>query len=137
MSDDEETGEVRLEIHIEASPKTVFAFLTEQEKLTTWLADIVDAVGRPGGRLRAAGSVGSIEGNFVEVVPYKRVVFTWGGMQGLAPGQTTVEFVLEPAGEGTLLKLRHYNLPKPVIGAHRQEWLHGGLAKLRDAAEGH
>jgi uncharacterized protein YndB with AHSA1/START domain len=129
-------GEVRLEIHIEASPETVFAFLTEQEKLATWMAELVVAVGQPGGRLHAAGPVKAVEGTYLEIIPHEKVVFTWGGVDNLAPGQTTVEFRLRPEGSGTLLTLRHYNLPKPLVDAHKEGWAHG-LPKLRDAAEGH
>lgn len=137
MTDPEETGEVRVDVYIDASPETVFAFLTKQEQLTTWLADLVEAVGRPGGRLRASGSVGTIEGIYLETIACEKVVFTWGGVEGLAPGQTIVEFRLEPEATGTRLKLRHYNLPKPVVDVHYDGWAFGGLEKLKSAAEGH
>jgi hypothetical protein len=46
-----------------------------------------------------------IEGHYVEVVPYCQVVFTWGGIGGVAPGQSTVEFLLEPSGTWTFVRL--------------------------------
>jgi activator of Hsp90 ATPase-like protein len=64
-------------------------------------------------------------------------VFTWGGLQGLAPGASTVEFHVEPHGAGTLLRLRHHGLPKSRIETHRYGWADFGLPKLKDAAEGH
>jgi len=64
------------------------------------------------------------------------VVFTWGGVEGLKPGQSTVEFVLEPDGGGTLVRLRHYGLPRPAVEPHRRGWVYSGLVKLKDAAEG-
>ena len=135
MSDD--SRDVRLEIRIDASPETVFALLTDPSHMKTWFAEFVDADPRPGGLFRISGPAGvSIEGTYLEVVPNRKVVFTWGGVEGLKPGQSTVEFVLEPDGGGTLVRLRHYGLPGPTIESHRRGWEYSGLAKLKDAAEG-
>ena len=57
-------------------------------------------------------------------------------MEGLKPGQSTVEFLLEPDGRGTMVRLRHYQLPKPAVAPHRRGRGYSGLVKLRDAAEG-
>jgi hypothetical protein len=54
---------------------------------------------------------------------------------GLAPGQTTVEFVLEPVGSGTRVKLRQFGLPGPAFEPHDKGWV-SGLQKLKSAAEG-
>jgi uncharacterized protein YndB with AHSA1/START domain len=135
MSDDGE--EVVLEIRIDAAPDTVFALLTDPTHMKTWLAELVEADSRPGGVFRISGPAGvSIEGTYLEVVPNSKVVFTWGGVEGLKPGQSTVEFVLAPDGDGTLLRLRHYGLPGPAVESHHRGWVYSGLAKLKDAAEG-
>ena len=137
MSDDERTREVGLEIRIDASPETVFALLTDPLQMKTWFAELVEAEARPGGVFRLSGPAGvSIEGTYLEVIPNRKVVFTWGGVEGLKPGQSTVEFLLEPVGEGTLVYLRHYGLPPPSIESHRSGWIYSGLVKLKDAAEG-
>src|SRR6516162_533042 len=129
--------EVRREIYIEASPATVFALLTEATAIMKWQAEIVDADPVPGGVFRLAErGVMQIEGRFVEVVPYSKVVYTWGGIVGVAPGQSTVEFLLEPSGTGTFVRLRHYNLPASSFDAHDREWALGGLPKLKAVAEG-
>jgi len=129
--------DVRLQIRIEASPATVFALLTDPFQMKTWFAELVQADARPGGVFRISGPEGvSIEGTYLEVIPNRKVVFTWGGVEGLKPGQSTVEFLLEPDGEGTVLHLRHYGLPPPSVESHRRGWVYSGLAKLRDAAEG-
>src|SRR5215467_10786310 len=105
--------------------------------MRVWLAEIVEADARPGGVFRISGPPGvAIEGRYLEVVPNRKVVFTWGGVEGLQPGQTTVEFLLEPDGDGTLVRLRHSGLPGPAIESHRHGWIHSGLAKLKDVAEG-
>jgi uncharacterized protein YndB with AHSA1/START domain len=137
MSGDDRTRDVRLEVRIEASPETVFALLTEPDRMKTWFAELVQADARPGGIFRISGPAGvAIEGRYLEVIPHRKVVFTWGGVEGLAPGQSTVEFLLEPDGEGTLVYLRHYGLPPSSVESHRRGWLYSGLAKLKDAAEG-
>ena len=136
MSEKPGALEVRQEIYIEASPETVFAFLTDATAIEKWQAEIVDADPVPGGvfRLAEPGWM-QIEGHYVEVVPYSKVVFTWGGIAGVAPGQSTFEFLLEPQGTGTLVRLRHYNLPASSFDAHDREWALGGLPKLKAVAE--
>ncbi|SEF06036.1 Uncharacterized conserved protein YndB, AHSA1/START domain [Rhizobiales bacterium GAS188] len=137
MSDTGRSGDVRLEIRIGATPETVFALLTDPIQMKSWLAELVEADSRPGGVFRISGPPGvSIEGTYLEVIPNKKVVFTWGGVEGLKPGQSTVEFLLELDGEGVLVRLRHYGLPKPTIEPHRRGWVYSGLVKLKDAAEG-
>lgn len=137
MSEKPGAREVRHEIYIEASPETIFALLTDATAMKKWQAEIVDADPVPGGVFRLAESGGiEIEGHYVEVVPYSRVVYTWGGIAGVAPGQSTVEFLLEPRCNGTLVRLRHYNLPEPSFDAHDREWALVGLPKLKAIAEG-
>ena len=137
MSEETEAREVRHEIYIEASPETVFALLTDATAMRKWQAEIIEADPVPGGIFRLAEPGGmQIEGHYVEVVPCSKVVYTWGGVAGVAPGQSTVEFLLDPCGNGTLVRLRHYNLPASSFDAHDQEWALVGLPKLKDIAEG-
>jgi uncharacterized protein YndB with AHSA1/START domain len=64
MSDGERTRDVRLEIHIDASPETVFGLLTDPAHMKIWFAELVEADARPGGLFRISGPAGvSIEGN--------------------------------------------------------------------------
>jgi uncharacterized protein YndB with AHSA1/START domain len=137
MSTQDDATELHLEIEIAASPATVYAFLTEAARLKTWFAELIEADCRPGGIFRVTGPRGGvIEGTYLEIVPNRKVVFTWGGTEGLAPGASTVEFRLEPQGKGTLLRLRHYGLPASQIERHRRGWAVFGLPKLKAAAEG-
>ena len=137
MSDTGSSREVRREIRIAASPATVFSLLTEPQQMMKWLAELVEAEAQPGGIFRLAQSGGTtIEGTYLEVIKDRRIVFTWGGVEGLKPGESTVEISLEPDGAGTLLRLRHFGLPGRAIDAHRKGWELSGLPKLRDAAEG-
>src|SRR6516162_8693446 len=95
-------------------------------QIKKWQAEIVDADPVPGGVFRLAESGGmQIEGHYVEVLPCSKVVFTWGGIVGVAPGQSTVEFLLESSGTGTIVRLRHHNLPASSFDAHDREWARG------------
>jgi uncharacterized protein YndB with AHSA1/START domain len=76
-------------------------------------------------------------GQFVDIVPNERVVFSWGwtDMPGLPPGSTTVEIDLIPREEGTLIRLRHTGLAPAEASMHEIGWRHY-LARLSRAASG-
>jgi uncharacterized protein YndB with AHSA1/START domain len=100
--------EVRHEIHIDAAPEIVFALLADAKVMTKWFAEFVEADPQGGVTFWMSESGGTVIGvRHVEAVPAKKVVFTWNGIDGLAPGQSTVEFLLEPDGQGTFVRLRH------------------------------
>ena len=68
-------------------------------------------------------------GQYVEIDAPSRVVFTWGwegqessGPQGVPPGSSRVEVTLEPDGEGTLVRLRHFDLPEETRQLHGEGW---------------
>jgi uncharacterized protein YndB with AHSA1/START domain len=79
-----------------------------------------------------------VRGEYVELVPYSRVVFTWG-WEGegspVPPGSSTVEITLTPDRGGTTLRLRHFNLPQEQVATHAEGWDHF-LPRLQSAAEG-
>jgi len=81
----------------------------------------------PGGIFRLdVDGVHHAAGRFVAVEPPHRVVFTWGweGSPEVAPGSTTVEITLVPDGGGTLLRLRHTDLPtEEQRASHRGGWV--------------
>ena len=131
--------EVVIERRIAASPTTVFSFFASPERWLRWQG--VEAVVEPwpGGvfRMNVRGD-GFASGRFVEVVPGRRLVFTWGweatGL-GVPPGSTTVEIDLFPDEDGTVLRLVHRDLPGPAAEAHRWGWDHY-TARLATAAGG-
>jgi uncharacterized protein YndB with AHSA1/START domain len=66
-------------VRIAARPETVFAFLTDPDKVTRWKGTAAELDPRPGGIYRVSGMGGSTAlGEFVAVEPPTRVVFTWG-----------------------------------------------------------
>ena len=111
---------------IAASPATVFSFFSDVERWTAWQGMDGTVECRPGGTFRLRMPGGEVAaGNFVELVPARRVVFTWGweGPDHPVPvGSTTVVVELEPDGEGTLLRLTHGPLAPPFDAFHRDGW---------------
>lgn len=135
MSKAQPTGEIVREIWIDAAPATVFALLTDAKRMTSWLAETVLAEPVAGGVFRIVEPGGEvIEGSYLEVVADRKVVFTWGGTDGLKPGESTVEITLEPSGSGTHLRLRHHGIPNAAIESHDAGWSRYGLPKLQAAA---
>jgi uncharacterized protein YndB with AHSA1/START domain len=72
-------AELFREVLVDASPATVFEFLTLPEKHVQWNGTEAELEPRPGGvyRVLVAGTHRS-EGKFVEVIPNERIVFTFG-----------------------------------------------------------
>jgi uncharacterized protein YndB with AHSA1/START domain len=136
---------VQREIFIAASPKTVFGFLIDPALMARWIGVSHSLEPRPGGSLRIKFSRGDVAfGHFKEVVPHRRVAFTWGwepdhegqnrNLTILAPGASLVEIDLEPKQGGTLLRLRHSHVPSEIAQRHGERWSHY-LAQLEVAAQ--
>lgn len=129
---------VTVERHIAAPPATVYRYLTESEQWARWQGELATLDAQPGGIFRIEmGSGDTARGEFIELVADRRVVFTWGWIDrpDIAPGSTIVEIDLEPAGEGTLVRLTHRDLPASEAPMHAAGWRHY-LARLQEAAEG-
>jgi uncharacterized protein YndB with AHSA1/START domain len=136
------TRTVEHEIRIDARPETVFAFFTDPAKMVRWMGSEATLDPRPGGicHLRMIREVGeaAVRGEFVDVVPYSRVVFTWGwdrDLFGVPPASTRVEVSLAPDGAGTIVRLVHSELPEEAVEVHEAGWEHY-LERLGLAAAG-
>jgi uncharacterized protein YndB with AHSA1/START domain len=121
-------AELVREIMIDATPETVWPFLTEPAKHVQWNGSVVDIDPRPGGlyRVLMAGA-SQAAGEYVEVVPQERIVFTFGWENEgnpISPGSTTVEITLHPEGNKTLVRLVHRGLPDDAVGNHTDGWDH-------------
>jgi uncharacterized protein YndB with AHSA1/START domain len=117
---------VDVERRIAATPDEVFTYLTDPEKYTRWKGERAELDPRPGGLYRVRIGPDAVAlGEYVEVEPPSRVVFTWGweGSGDVPPGSTTVEITLRRDGDGTLLRLRHTGLPSDAdADLHREGW---------------
>jgi uncharacterized protein YndB with AHSA1/START domain len=130
---------VEKRVHIDAPAELIFELLTDAEQLVRWMAVTAEVDPRPGGTIRWTHANGdACVGRFVEVVPARRIVFTYGWERpdvGVPPGSTTVEISLERSGRGTDLRLVHRGLAGPMADAHAGGW-DNYLRRLASRAEG-
>ena len=70
---------VRREIRIAAAPETVFPYFTDPLRMVRWKGRKATLEPTPGGVYRVEIRDDHVAvGEFVEVTPYARIVFTWG-----------------------------------------------------------
>jgi len=129
---------VNSEIRIEAPPEAVFPFLTDPQKIVKWKGVDATVEAAPGGvyRVNVTGRNHAV-GEYVEVDPPRRVVFTWGweGDDQLPPGSSTVTIELIPDGDATIVQLTHSGLPEGADAAQLEGWKHF-LPRLATVAGG-
>lgn len=128
------------EVRVAADPDLVFQYFTDPAKMVEWMGTEATLDPRPGGvcRINPSGQAAML-GQFVEVDPPRRVVFTWGWETELLrtpPQSTLVEVSFTPDGEDTIVRLTHRRLPDYVLAIHRAGWNHY-LQRLAVAASGH
>lgn len=127
-----QTEAVEREVRIAARPETVFEFFTDPEKQVLWMGRAAELDARPGGIYDVEiNDQAHARGEFVEVEAASRVVFTfgWEGQEAggdehaaVPPGSSRVEVTLAPEGDGTLVRLRHFDLPEQAREMHGQGW---------------
>ncbi len=119
---------------IDASPQEVFPYLVQPDLLVRWLGTWADVEPQPGGVFAIDMGQTQVRGSYVVVDPPSRVVFTWGipGNEVLPAGSSTVEIVLRPEGDTTIVALTHRDLPVERHDDHGQGWTHrlGDLASV-------
>jgi len=132
---------VRRETHIAAPPASVFAFLTDPEKILSWMGAEATSEAHPGGLYLVKG-VGDrarvARGAFREVVPVHRLAYSfgWEGDDEVPPGSSLVEIDLIDRDGGTLLRMTHSGLPNASqCAGHDRGWAHY-LGRLAIAATG-
>ena len=139
MTAPQEGDAVERQVRIAARPETIFPFFTDPEKMMRWKGISATLDPRPGGAYRVDMNGHDVaQGEYVEVVPNSKVVFTWGWEavgSPLPPGASTVEVTLIPDGDGTIVRLRHFNLAPDQQEVHAMGWEHY-MARLVVAAEG-
>jgi uncharacterized protein YndB with AHSA1/START domain len=107
---------VEREIFLPASPERVWSSLTEGSELSAWFGARVEFEARPGGPATFRWPDGrSREATVEEMDPPRMLAFRWAPFERRGSGArvvpaTRVEFTLEPALEGTLLRLSERTL---------------------------
>lgn len=124
-----EREEVEVRTEIAARPSTVFRFLSDPARFQEWIGAGCTADLRVGGEITVRYPSGEVaRGSVVELVPDRRLVFTWGyegGARGLEAGSSRVAIELEPTASGTALVLRHSGLSTEAQRReHRGGWTH-------------
>lgn len=123
---------------INAPPDVVYSYLTESAKWARWQGKDATVDANPGGIFVLKMPNGATaRGQFVELVPDERVVFTWGWVDqpGLPPGSSTVEIEISAEGSGSLVTLTHRDLPDEETELHEIGWKHY-LPRLARVATG-
>lgn len=120
------TTTVEHTIDINASPETVYELWTTADGLAAWFGNTARADHRIGGEIHVdVDGEHVMSGEFVELDPPGRIVFTFGWIGGdLPPGSTTVEVTIESVERGARLRLRHSELPVEVAESHDSGWTH-------------
>ncbi len=121
-------AELTREVMIVASPATIFPFLVDPEQHVRWMGTEAELDARVGGahRVLVRGRHPSV-GEFIEVVPDERVVFTFGWDEPEHPipaRSTQVEITLIPDGDKTCVRLVHSGLPDDAVSDHADGWGH-------------
>jgi uncharacterized protein YndB with AHSA1/START domain len=130
---------VQREMQIAAPRASVFAFLTDPEKIVQWMGSDATTEMHPGGLylLKGVGSA-TARGAFREVVPVHRLAYSfgWEGNEEVPPGSSLIEIDLIEHDGGTLLRMTHSGLPNAEVQAsHAKGWTHY-IGRLALAAAG-
>jgi uncharacterized protein YndB with AHSA1/START domain len=119
---------VELTVRINARPETVWRYWTDPQRMCDWWGEAAQLDARPGGLCRIEMAGGPVmRGEYVELVPYERLVFSFGweptdGAPDIAPGESRVEVTLiEDAGD-TIMTLRHTRIPDAFAEHHAAGW---------------
>ena len=131
---------VRREVQIAAPPATVFAFLTDPQKILRWMGTEATMEPHPGG-LYLVNVTGKdiARGRFTEVIPVHRLAYSFGWDEhdkNVPPGSSLIEIDLIDEANGTLLRMTHSGLPNAAqCASHEKGWTHY-IGRLALAAAG-
>lgn len=123
---------------IKASPERVFEAWTDPRLIAEWwgcpetrAVPVAEFDVREGGSFRIAmqtedGALHEVRGTYREVLPARRLVFTWNRI-GTAEPETLVSVALRADGDGTVLMLTHEQFADEAV---RDQHDHGWTASL-------
>ena len=127
------------EVTVRAPAGAVYAMFTDPSRLVRWIGIRALLEPRPGGAFRFELVPGEFcSGRYLELIPGRRVVFTWGWESSalpVAPGASTVEVDLEERDGATLVRLTHRGLDEAMRAMHADGWLRY-LGRLAATLEG-
>jgi glutathione S-transferase len=134
--------------HFKAPPERVFAAFTQRPLMQGWYGPQAMTVpqcevdARVGGKYRvemhaASGSVNVVTGEFKEIDAPRKLVFSWGWLNGAGRNpETLVTLTFKPSGDGTELTLVQTGFLKEEFReGHRDGWT-SSLDGLEEALAG-
>jgi len=138
-------GFILASVQVAAPPTRVFQALASTEVCQWWVRpgvfDTREWTGevRVGGRWRACGLARgrpyTLEGEFREVDPPRKLVHTWQGA-GTPGTPTVVTHLLEPVHDGTRITLRHSGFVAPEVCTNTCIGWETSLERLADLLGG-
>lgn len=127
------------EIEVSAPQATVFALLTDPDKILRWIGTEATIEANPGGiYLVNVGGKHVARGEFTEVIPVHRLAYSfgWEDNDTVPPGSSLVEIDLVAKDSGTLVRFTHSGLPNEKERvSHQKGWNHY-LGRLKIVAAG-
>ena len=121
---------IQRETQIAAPPATVFAYLTDPQKILSWMGLEANTEAQPGGLylVKGVGARGrTARGAFREVVPVHRLAYSfgWDDDADVPPGSGLIEIDLIDRDGGTLVRMTHSGLPNAEqCEGHARGWAH-------------
>jgi len=125
-----------------AAPEKVWRAWTDPQAVRQWFGpgpgepvSVAELDVRVGGRFRIVfggkdGGAHEVQGTYREVVPPRRLVFTWTWPNSTPERESLVTLVFRAEGRGTVLEFRHERLfDEKVRDDHRRGWT-SALEKL-------
>ena len=127
---------VERRVHVAGDPATAFRYWTEPDLVTRWMGRSATLEAEPGGQFRVDyNGVDVAAGTFVSIDPPRALAFTWGWEapgESVGPGASRVEVSFEPEADGTVVTVRHLDLPADARQSHAEGW-DQFLPRLADA----
>jgi uncharacterized protein YndB with AHSA1/START domain len=117
-------------VRISARPETVWKYWIDPQRICDWWGAAAELDPRPGGLCRVEMGGGPVmRGEYLELVPYERLVFSFGweptnNSPAIAPGESRVEVTLIEDSGDTVLTLRHTGIPAAAAERHADGWSH-------------
>ena len=127
------TGVLEVSVHVAAKPETVFPYFTDPSRYVQWMGTRATLEPVPGGTYRVHMRDGvEAAGEFLELDPPHRLVFTWGWThdQSVTPGSSRVVVTFTEEDGGTRVVLRHHDLPDDEQREHHGMGWQTYLARL-------
>ena len=111
---------------IDAPVDLVWSLISTADGLNRWMSVLATVELEVGGTISWTHDNGwVVAGEFLEIVPMRRLVFTYGWAEGGFPvpvGSSVVTIELAAAGGTTELSVRHDGLTSPMAAQHTEGW---------------